>query len=240
MKWYKHDPNAALAGMMGLTVEERGAYYTLIDLLYARDGHVRDELVCKALACNPRTWRALKRQLIEKGKVWETPDGELMAKRVEWTLNEARMYTERQSKRARIRWQSEENQTVKNAIARNASTTTSTLRRREQPAIAGSSSALEGHSKQERIGRAPVVFECGVIRLTQKSLDDWRVAFPNLDLEGELHGLAPWAARTPNWFPAVSSALGKRNREMKVKLEQARYASAAKEPANDLQSVLNR
>ena len=61
MKWYKHDPAAFLEGVIGLTAEERGFYITLIDLLYARDGHnVTDELVCSAMRCNPRTWRAVK------------------------------------------------------------------------------------------------------------------------------------------------------------------------------------
>jgi Protein of unknown function (DUF1376) len=84
MKWYKHDPSAALAGMIGLTVEERGAYYTLIDLLYARAPHndVTDILVIKALGIRPQTWRRLKGSLILKGKVHET-DGKLTANRVQ-------------------------------------------------------------------------------------------------------------------------------------------------------------
>lgn len=84
MKWYKHDPSAALAGMIGLTVEERGAYYTLMDLQYARAPHndVTDELVVKALGVRPQVWRRLKASLIAKGKVHES-DGRLTANRVE-------------------------------------------------------------------------------------------------------------------------------------------------------------
>ena len=84
VKWYKHDPAAFLEGVIGLTPEERGAYITVIDLLYARAplGNVTDELVTRALVINPRTWRRLKASLIAKGKVWETPRG-LVAKRVE-------------------------------------------------------------------------------------------------------------------------------------------------------------
>ena len=87
MKWYPHDPSAALAGMIGLTVEERGAYYTLMDLQYARAPHgdVTDELVVKALAVRPQVWRRLKANLIAKGKVHET-DGKLSANRVETEL----------------------------------------------------------------------------------------------------------------------------------------------------------
>lgn len=84
MKWYKHDPSAALAGMIGLTVEERGAYYTLMDLQYARAPHndVTDKLVIKALAIRPQTWRRLKASLVAKGKVHEM-NGTLTANRVE-------------------------------------------------------------------------------------------------------------------------------------------------------------
>lgn len=91
MKWYKHDPTAFLEGVFGLTAEERGFYITLIDLLYARDGqNVRDELVCSAMGCNPRTWQAVKKRLMASGKVREI-NGKLTANRVEWVLNEARM-----------------------------------------------------------------------------------------------------------------------------------------------------
>jgi hypothetical protein len=83
MKWYKHDPSAALAGMIGLTVEERGAYYTLMDLQYARAPHndVTDELVVKALGVRPHTWRRLKASLMAKGKVHEI-NGSITANRV--------------------------------------------------------------------------------------------------------------------------------------------------------------
>jgi uncharacterized protein YdaU (DUF1376 family) len=73
--------------MIGLTVEERGAYYTLMDLQYARAPHnnVTDDLVIKALAIRPQVWRRLKVGLIAKGKVHET-GGKLTANRVETEL----------------------------------------------------------------------------------------------------------------------------------------------------------
>jgi Protein of unknown function (DUF1376) len=106
VKWYKHDPAAFLEGAIGLNAEERGFYITIIDLLCARDGiGVTDELVYKAIGCNPRTWQSIKERLARKGKIWTLEDGTLMAKRVEYVLNEARMHAERQSKRARNRWE---------------------------------------------------------------------------------------------------------------------------------------
>ena len=70
--------------MLGLTIEERGAYNALIDLIDARAprGGVTDQLVCKALGCRPQVWRRLKVSLMAKDKVWESPPGNVLANRV--------------------------------------------------------------------------------------------------------------------------------------------------------------
>ena len=106
MKWYKRDPDAALSGMAELTFEECGAYNRLLDLLYSRDGDVPDDdkFLSRIFRCNPRTWRALKSRLIAYGKI-RSVDGKLTANRVEKTLNEARITTERMSNRSKKRWQ---------------------------------------------------------------------------------------------------------------------------------------
>jgi hypothetical protein len=71
IKWYKRDPNAALVGMMGLSLEERGAYNTILDLIYARAGNLEDDdkEIANWLACDPRTWRRLKERLIALKKI---------------------------------------------------------------------------------------------------------------------------------------------------------------------------
>ena len=115
MKYYYHDPAAFLSGCFELTIEERGAYITLIDLLYARYPHgldqVNDQLVCSALHCAPQVWRRIKASLIAKGKVRET-EGRLMANRVQTTLETAAKLMSNRSrsgrvsalKRAEIKW----------------------------------------------------------------------------------------------------------------------------------------
>jgi len=111
MKWYKRDPDAALAGMIGLGPAERGIYNTIIDLLYSRNGDLPDrtEFLLCAFECHGSTWRSVKQSLIEKGKIWVTPDGKLMAKRVETALKEAANFSETQSKRSSKRWQKSKN-----------------------------------------------------------------------------------------------------------------------------------
>lgn len=67
-----------------------------------------------------------------------------------------------------------------------------------------------------------IVFEQGSIRLTAKDFSKWKDAFSYLDLAAELTALAPWAADQRSWFNAVSGALAKRNREMKLRVDSAK------------------
>jgi uncharacterized protein YdaU (DUF1376 family) len=71
-KWYKRDPQAALVGMTLLTLEERGAYNTLLDLLYMHDGSLPDDatLICKWLRTNDRRWKRLRIALIKHKKIY--------------------------------------------------------------------------------------------------------------------------------------------------------------------------
>ena len=89
--WYKRDPHAALEGMSELTMEERGAYNSLIDVLYCRGGTVPDDdvLVARLIYCHWREWRALKKRLIAKGKVHILEGGKITANRVQDCLREA-------------------------------------------------------------------------------------------------------------------------------------------------------
>lgn len=72
LKWYKRDPRAAIVGMTGMTLEERGAYNTILDLIYCHDGALPDDAayICDVLNCDPRIWRRLKARLLERGKIY--------------------------------------------------------------------------------------------------------------------------------------------------------------------------
>ena len=70
MKFYKRDPDAALNGMAPLTLEQRGLYNSILDVLYSRDGVVMDDDRVMARMCRVHwhTYRAVKAQLIAAGK----------------------------------------------------------------------------------------------------------------------------------------------------------------------------
>src|SRR5215471_13561718 len=72
IKWYKRDPRAALTGMMPLTLEERGAYNTVLDLIYCYDGAIPDDdyFVAGWLRVSRRIWRRIRLSLIEKHKIY--------------------------------------------------------------------------------------------------------------------------------------------------------------------------
>ena len=111
MKFYYHDPDAALNGMAELNLEQRGAYYSILDLLYSRDGIVPDDdrAVARMIRVHWRTWRALKKQLMAAGKLRVTIDGLLDANRVSDTLKSASRMSQDQRRRASKRWQDYKN-----------------------------------------------------------------------------------------------------------------------------------
>lgn len=118
MKFYKRDPDRALAGMSELTLKQRGAYNSILDLLYSRDGDVPDDdmRVAKMINCHWREWRAIKKELMDLGKIW-LEGGKITARRVQETLKEASDFSQVQRKRASERWHKSENNKENNASA---------------------------------------------------------------------------------------------------------------------------
>jgi len=107
MKFYRHDPDAWLAGTSELSFEQCGAYIKLINLLYSRDGMVPDDdgMVARMMQCDPRTWRKLKRQLITANKVRVTTDGRLTANGVDRTRLQANLRSNLARHQANVRWE---------------------------------------------------------------------------------------------------------------------------------------
>ena len=127
MRWYKRDPDAALSGMAGLTLEERGLYNAILDAYYARDGRLPDDdwLLSRIVACNPRTVRKVKLALFQKQKL-TIEDGHLVPNRGHKTLNEARTFSELQSNASRMKAEEAENRNDNNAPPQPSTTTSTT------------------------------------------------------------------------------------------------------------------
>jgi uncharacterized protein YdaU (DUF1376 family) len=210
MKWYKRDPDAWLAATRCLTLEERGAYNDILEMLYSRDGHLADDdaLIARNLGCRPQVWRRLKARLIAAGKLHQT-EGKLTANRVETTLKEAANLSESQKIKAGLRWKREQKQQADDAKPAMPLTTTTTTKEKKEEDTANAVSKY--------------AFESGVIRLTQKDLDRWKGVYRHLDVEAELTQLTEWAGQQQSrWFNAVSGALNKRNRDFRARIENGK------------------
>lgn len=69
--WYRRFPDNFIAGTVGLTLEEKGAYSLVLDLMYVRGGPVPDEprYIAGVCNCSVRKWNAIREKLISLGKI---------------------------------------------------------------------------------------------------------------------------------------------------------------------------
>lgn len=101
--WYRRFPDNFIAGTVGLTLEEKGAYSLVLDLMYVRGGPVPDEprYIAGVCNCSVRKWNAIRQKLIESGKL-RVVDGCLTNERaeneIEKSAKEAREFAENGAK----------------------------------------------------------------------------------------------------------------------------------------------
>lgn len=71
ISWYKRDPERALSGMLGLRLDQRGAYNTVLDLIYLKANRLPDDdrFIAGWMGVDVRVWRRLKAELIGLGKL---------------------------------------------------------------------------------------------------------------------------------------------------------------------------
>ena len=137
--WYKRDPDAALGGMMGLTLEERGAYNTVLDLIYSRADQLPDDdrFLAGWCNCDLRVWRRLKARLLELGKI-TIEGGMIRNSRATSGVHEALSRVEVKAEAARARWAKSKPETSENNNLADAQapivhmTSTTTTRSKEE------------------------------------------------------------------------------------------------------------
>jgi uncharacterized protein YdaU (DUF1376 family) len=80
--WHPRYHRDALDGMLMLTLEERGAYNTILDLIYDRGGPIPDDprWLSGWTGVSLRKWEKLRAALIVKGKIqaYTMPDGDVL------------------------------------------------------------------------------------------------------------------------------------------------------------------
>ncbi len=84
-RWHKRYHSDAIVGYGPLSLELRGAYTTILDLLYDTGGeqglYDNERYLSGIMNCSTRKWRTLKNDLIAAGKIIVLEDGKLSNKR---------------------------------------------------------------------------------------------------------------------------------------------------------------
>jgi uncharacterized protein YdaU (DUF1376 family) len=85
--WYRRFPDRFIAGTVSMTLEEKGAYSLVLDLMYVRGGPIPDEprYIAGVCNCSVRKWNAIRQRLIDLGKI-ELVDGYLVNRQAEEEL----------------------------------------------------------------------------------------------------------------------------------------------------------
>lgn len=88
--WYRRFPDNFIGGTASLTLEEKGAYSLVLDLMYVRGGPIPDEprYIAGVCNCSVRKWKAIRQRLIDLGKI-EVVDGCLVNRRAEKEIENA-------------------------------------------------------------------------------------------------------------------------------------------------------
>ena len=121
--WYKRYGADFIAGTLGMSLEEKGAYSIVLDLIYDRDGAIPDDprYIAGVCGCSVRKWNAIRLKLIELGKI-QCQDGFIsnfradkeIENRAKTPRKDAEKHTNRQDKNAENEADINENNDLKN------------------------------------------------------------------------------------------------------------------------------
>lgn len=191
--WYKRFGADFVHGAMGLSLEEKGAYSLCLDLIYDRGGPIPDDPRWLAGVCgvSVRRWNAIRKRLIETGKITADDRGlfnRRAAIELENAAKTARKLAENGAKGGNKRAENEGAHSENNDIAEAG------LKHRARDHIPEAREEKKEERKKE--GRAPaspaagreIVFEGSYLRkLTADKLAEWRRSYSLLpDLLSEI------------------------------------------------------
>lgn len=225
--WHKRYHEKAINGYMGLSLELRGAYTTILDLLYDRGEPLVDNerLIAGYLNCSLRKYRSLRDELLEMGKLVRNENGTITNKRFE-KERENVTKTSRTRSKAGIKGGKKSGEvrkkTNKNKEGHEANASANTeanaklYRDRSRVEEIDSSekiSSSESHTGTERIipTSGAYAFDGKVIKLNKTDFDRWKTTFTGIsDFEAELVARDDFLSSLPeherkNWFHSTSA-----------------------------------
>lgn len=207
----------ALEGFRPLTLEERGAYQTLLDMMYDKRRALNDDdrRLAGYMGVSVRRWRLIREGLIAKGKIYLTSDGLISNARVEKELESdaetARKLAENGAKGGRKKAErfakAAENRDFELAGLKPGSSQPESISRVNPLPPAGD----EGR----------YAFEGQFIRLNRADLDRWATTYHHVpNLLGELTSIDAWLSTDAgqrsrgSWFHAVPRMLARKHDEL--------------------------
>ena len=115
--WHKHYHQDALLGMASLSVELRGVYYTLLDLMYDRKGPLAesDQMMAARMCCSVKKWQKYREALLDAGKIHLDSDGRITNNRFENELKISCKRAENGAKGGRARHENQKSPNENNA-----------------------------------------------------------------------------------------------------------------------------
>jgi uncharacterized protein YdaU (DUF1376 family) len=101
LPYYKRFPRDFLDGSIGMSLEVKGAYAIVLDLIYMRDGRLPDDarFIAGQLGCSVRKWSAIREELIARGKL-KVESGIISNFRADYLLEETRKYRDKMAENA--------------------------------------------------------------------------------------------------------------------------------------------
>ena len=71
LPYYKRYPRDIIDGTVGMTLELKGAYSLVLDLIYLQNGELPDDAryISGAIGCSVRQWNAIRAKLLAMGKI---------------------------------------------------------------------------------------------------------------------------------------------------------------------------
>lgn len=103
LPYYKRFPRDFLDGTIGLSLETKGAYAIVLDLIYMRDGRLPEDAryIAGQLGCSVRKWTAILSELVAAGKL-QVANGIISNFRADYLCEETRKYRDKQSEIASL------------------------------------------------------------------------------------------------------------------------------------------
>ncbi|ALJ15346.1 DUF1376 domain-containing protein [Sphingopyxis macrogoltabida] len=239
--WHKRYHSDALTGFRPLSLEERGAYQTLLDMIYDTGGSIPDNerYLAGAMNCTMGKWRKLRQSLIDQEKIALDDDGRIMNFRALDELEKSEKQSETLSKSGK------KGAKKKKELAKKTNENSGS----EETGLKGGSSHIRGqkpdmdelkiHPQGDGLfadGQAELdqpdsryAFEGEVIRLNKRDFDKWQQRYHAiLDLNAYLGTLDDWIADKPEkhsgWFHVIGGALNKKHLAMLAERQAAEAA----------------